>query len=184
MLKPNLLKVSVLFAPSGTFFINLNNSILITYILFQDGFKHLSPKGCKKRKAKGDQKSNMLLFPALWQKPECKQPKASEAAACKVLYVRTKRDGRMEQRDKKWDVRDRIKYNPLSTLNRQRKDKHCQVWGYGLRKRKRYKLQVTSLVTPYGQPGASHKVSRIGLAGLLSGFWHCSLSIYVLFLFI
>ncbi len=41
----------------------------------------------------------------------------------------------MEQRDKKWDMRDRIKYNPLSTLNRQRKDKYCQVQGYGERAR-------------------------------------------------
>lgn len=98
------------------------------------------------------------------QKPKCKQPKASEATACKVLYVRIKRDGWMEQRDRKWDVRDRIKYNPLSTLYRQRKDKYCQFRGCGLSKRKRYKVQVTSQATPHGQPGASHKVSLAGLA--------------------
>lgn len=32
----------------------------------------------------------------------------------------------MEQRDNKRNMRDRIKYNPLSTLNRGGKDKYCQ----------------------------------------------------------
>lgn len=39
---------------------------------------------------RGDQKMNMVLFTVLWQKPKCKQPKASEPTACKVLYVRKK----------------------------------------------------------------------------------------------
>lgn len=32
-------------------------------------------------------------FIALWQKPKCKQPQASEATACEVRYVMRKRDG-------------------------------------------------------------------------------------------
>lgn len=32
----------------------------------------------------------------IWQNPKCKHPKASEATACKVLYVRRKRGGWMD----------------------------------------------------------------------------------------
>lgn len=59
-----------------------------------------------------DQKTNMFLSTVLWQKPKCKQPEASEATACKVLCVRSKRDGWMELRETNGGVRDR-KYMPL-----------------------------------------------------------------------
>lgn len=62
----------------------------------------------KCRTTEDPQKSNMLLFPALQQKLKCKQPRGSEATACKVLYAR-REDGWMEQREKKRDARGRIK---------------------------------------------------------------------------